>query len=400
VVAGLAIALALWGLAAFAFNIAAQNAVRAGERERRARPGGPPPGSWPSITLLRPCQGLDEELEENLVASATAAYHGDREVLVLVPTADDPAHVLATRAAERVRAAAPRVSFQVVVTEIATRGNRKVAQLAVGERRARGAVLVVVDSDVRLDDDTLPSLLGALGHDPKAGMASAAYRERPGSTLADSASAALLSSTPHAFHCLSALQDRAGAAHVPAGGLLAIPRSTLAEVGGFGSLEDLLGEDAELARRLHARGYTIPIAQAPANITDRGRTLRSVVGRFSRWAIMTRRQRPLLFPSYFLFFACTPLQLAAATAIAASGSPFALPALEAVALATFARLLLARRLRQVYEVDARLGPTASALFLGELLILASALLALGPPVVEWRGRRFRVGPGGTLAPLG
>src|SRR5207249_4736130 len=115
--------------------------------------------------------------------------------------------------------------------------------------------VVVADSDIRFDDRTLPSLVGALLADPRAGAASAPYHEVQPETAGDRASAALLSSTPHAFYCLTALAERSGSAHSLCGALVAIKREVLAEVGGFASLEPFLGEDFELARRLHEKGY-------------------------------------------------------------------------------------------------------------------------------------------------
>ena len=57
-----------------------------------------------------------------------------------------------------------------------------------------------------------------------------------------------------------------------AGALLAIKREALAAVGGFRSLEPYLGEDFELARRLHDAGMSMATSPAPARFTDSGRT--------------------------------------------------------------------------------------------------------------------------------
>ena len=395
----LSIVAGAWGFAAFVFSVAALGAVGrvvARRRDEAARARHDDGRAWPRIAILRPCEGRDDGLEENLFSSVTAAYAGEREVLILIPRRDDPSWADAERACARARERATGVAFRLIETAIDTAGNRKVAQLAVGERHSDAPVIMVVDSDVRLDDRTLPSLVGALERDPRAGMSSAAYREEEGETLGDRVSSALLSSTPHAFVCLSALQEQAGGAHVTGGGLLALRRAVLDELGGFASLEQFLGEDFELARRMHARGYTVPLAVEPARFTDRGRGLGWVLRRYARWATVTRQQRPLLFPTYVGLLGCSPILLALLALIVALRAPFAPVAAGLAALALAVRVALSRRLRGIYEMNTALVPTVKAMLLGESLIVAAALLAVGRREVEWRGRRYRVERGGIL----
>src|SRR5262249_12343119 len=152
----------------------------------------------------------EPELEENLVTTATARYDGPRALFLLVASATDPAHAVATRVRERAAVEAPDVVVEVVVTDIQTRHNRKVAQLARAEGRSDAPVVVVIDSDLRIEDATLPSLVTALMADPRAGAASCPTIDVRRETFGDRASAALLTSTPHAFYCLGALAERSG----------------------------------------------------------------------------------------------------------------------------------------------------------------------------------------------
>jgi cellulose synthase/poly-beta-1,6-N-acetylglucosamine synthase-like glycosyltransferase len=395
-VIALSLALIVWSFAAFVFAAAAFSAV--GRMLDRVCPQADGArASWPRIAILRPCEGPDHELAENLLSAATARYDGEREVLVLVPSASDPAYAEAERAIAEAKRRAPSVPMHLVVTAIETSANRKVAQLA--RARTGAEVLVLADSDLRFDDRTLPSLVAVLEADPAAGAASAPYLERNGTTLGDAVSAMLLSSTPHAFLCLAALAERSGGAHVMGGALVAIRRRILEELGGFTSLEPFLGEDFELARRLHARGWTIATSPAPATVMDRGRTVSSVVQKFSRWCTVTRQQRAHLFPTYLLLLGASPLLLALALAVAIGRPPLWTFALAATALALVVRAALASRLRAAYRLPS--GPLRSlvAALAGETLIVFSALGALGRPIIEWRGVRYRVGAGGLLQRL-
>jgi ceramide glucosyltransferase len=368
--------------------------------QRRAAADAARAHAWPALAILRPCEGLDPGLHDNLLSCVTASYGGTREVWVLVPSESDPAHAVAQAVRAEALARAPGVPVHVVITAIETPANRKVAQLMVARPSPEATVVVVADSDICFDERTLPCLIAVLEADPKAGASSSPMIEVRPETAGDRASAALLSSTPHGFLCLAGLAERSGGAHVLCGALIACRRSVLDEVGGFAALEQFLGEDFELARRLHERGYAIPHSSAPAPVTDHGRSLGQVVKRYARWCTVTRQQRPHLFSTYTLLLGCTPLVLALAAVVAALRPPFWWAGLVTAGGAVTARLAFAITLRRCYGLPA--GPLRSlaALLAGEVLIVAGATLALGRPEVEWRGRRYHVGRGGLLSRIG
>lgn len=386
--------LATWSLIALIFSavalVATRRLLRAAYGRDRAV------ASWPSLAILRPCAGLDPELEENLLSTLTARYDGAREVLLLVAAETDPAHAVAERVRERGKEIAPTVPVRVVVTDITTRYNRKVAQLGRAQDLSSAPVVVVIDSDLHVENDTLPALVAALLSDAKAGASSCPPVDVRTDTWGDRASSALLSSTPHAFYCLAALAERSGGAHVLCGALIALHRHVLDELGGFLTLERYLGEDFELARLLHARGYTIPTASVRGRVTDHGRSLRSVIQRFARWATVTRQQRPHLMITYPLLIACTPLLVSFAALALVAHLPYAGPAALVVASVVAARTTLAMCLRRAYGLAADPARSFAALLLGELLVLVSAAGALGRPIVGWRGQRYRIGRGGFI----
>jgi ceramide glucosyltransferase len=352
--------------------------------------------AWPALQILRPCAGLDPELEDNLLSTATARYDGPRALFILVASIEDPAHAVATRVRDRAAIEAPSVQVEVVVTDIQTRHNRKVAQLVRAEGLSDAPVVVVIDSDLRIEDATLPSLVEALVCDPRAGAASCPTIDVRRQTFGDRASAALLTSTPHAFYCLGALAERSGGAHVLCGAFVAVRRDVLRELGGFASLERFIGEDFELSRRLHAAGYTIPTASVPGRITDHGRSFATVLQRFARWATVTRQQRPHLMITYPLLLGAGPLLLISSIAVLAAGAPYAGLIAATVGVLVAVRLVLSATLRRAYGLSGSPLRALPAMLLGELLICLGWAAALGRPIVAWRGVRYRVGRGGQI----
>lgn len=389
--------LILWALVALGFTAVALAETRRLFVQARAAPAAV--RAWPHIALVRPCEGLDPALEATLRSSASAFYGGPRTIFFCVPSVSDPAYAVAAYVRDELSAAG--VPVQLVVTAIETPANRKAAQLAAVEPLLppTAPLVVVADSDVQLDERSLPSLVGALLADRRAGAASAPPIDVAASTWGDRWSAALLSSTPHALLALAGLSRRSGGVPLLAGALLAIRREALAAVGGFRSLEPYLGEDFELARRLHEAGLGVATAAAPARFTDHGRTLVAVVRRYARWSLVVRRQRPWLFGSYVLLLGCTPPLLALSLGAWISGLAYAPFAFGSALALLGARTLLARVLRRCYGVNGGWGRALGALLTGELLICAGATSAFASAEVEWRGHRFYVGERGALEPV-
>ena len=195
--------LCLWALLALAFTVVAIASTR--QLYARSREAARRPRIWPHIALVRPCEGLDPSLAETLRSSATAKYEGARTIFFCVPSAADPAYAVIERVRDELVAAGADV--RLVVTAIVTPANRKAAQLAVVDAHlpAEAGLLVIADSDVQLDDESLPSLMSALLSDREAGAASAPPIDVSAATAGDRWSAALLSSTPHALLALAAL---------------------------------------------------------------------------------------------------------------------------------------------------------------------------------------------------
>jgi ceramide glucosyltransferase len=386
-----------WAGTALGFTMTAL--VQTRRLHARARAQAAAVTAWPKLALVRPCEGLDPSLAATLRSTLHAPYAGPRAIFFCVPSAEDPAYAVAKQVRDELVAEGGDV--QLVVTALGQVANRKAAQLAIVERHLPddAAVLVVADSDVCFQDDSLPSLVGALMSDARAGASSAPPIDVMPRTVGDRASAALLSSTPHALLALAALSEWAGSVPLLAGALLAIRRQALAAVGGFGALEPYLGEDFELARRLHAAGFGMATAATPARFTDSGRSLAGVIRRYARWSLVVRRQRPSLFATYLLLLGCAPLIVLGTLLLVMAHAPMLWMLLPMTSLLLLARAFLALSLRRCYGLGGSIARALVASLAGESLIVAAAMLAMSSAEVEWRGHRFYVGERGALEPV-
>ncbi len=329
----------------------------------RRRPAPAAPGALPAVLLLRP---LDEPTEREL-----------QNLALPVPYGGALRHVVLSPYRPRLPAHMDWLYSDPVEP------NRKVGHLryALATLPRAEEVVLAVDADVAVDAALVTAL--ALPLADGAPLCTAAPEPTGAVGLAARAAQALLAWTHQAFVPLHLMSLGAPAL---CGKALGLGREAQALLPGLGHY---LGEDLELALRLHAMGSRVVLACAPAPM-PLGGPLGSgaVVRRFSRWMRVLRAHRPALLPTVPLLLCPTPVLLPVALL---AGSPWLW---GLVSLLWAARTALAVRL-------ARPGQRAQAARewpLGEALLLVSFVHALAVRDVAWRGRCFWLLPGGRLEP--
>lgn len=354
--------------------------------------GSRPPSSLAApLLLVRPCAGDETSLALTLASLGALADDPAHRALVrlryAVAAPDDPAVPTIRVACERL--AARGLDARLVVTG-ATGPNRKSDQLArVIAAEPDAPVVVNVDSDVDLTAFDWDALLSPLS-DGAVAAVWAPPHEAPGVTTADRASEALLGGSLHAFALLAGID--AGAL---VGKVVAMRRTSLESVGGFGALRRHLGEDMELARRWRASGARVVASRGVAVARASGRSVEAVVARYGRWLTVIRAQRPALLPSYPALFFATPVIVSAATIAVLAGRAGA-PALGAGALVVALRAAVAWA---AARASGRCPRPATALVdaaLADALLVWAFLRALRGRAVRWRGRELRTASGGEL----
>jgi len=209
-------------------------------------------GTAPFVSILKPLCGLDDDLQRNL--ESFAALRGiDYEVICSVAHANDPA----LEVLDRVRRAYPEAPFRLVIggdPRLETT-NRKVARLVAAEREARGDVIVISDSNVRVESDDIARTLNAFG-DPAVGCVS---------NLFTGDGAASLGAKIESLHLLSFVIPGnvvAAFAGVPCvvGKSMAVTRDALRAIGGFKAFTSVLAEDQAIGLAIQAAGYRVALS--------------------------------------------------------------------------------------------------------------------------------------------
>jgi ceramide glucosyltransferase len=365
-------------------------AIRRAAMQRRARAQVSVSASGKRVLLVRPCAGAEPGLLENLTSVCTLASAASLTVVMSVDDPEDGARPVIEAALERLRADGID-AHTVVLSPIGP--NRKASMLGQLFRDADEdwEFMVNVDSNIDLHEYPLDELLAPLLRDPRVGVTWGPWSELrlyPG--LGPRASEAVLGASLTAFPLLCGIY-----ADGLVGKIWAARREALAECE-FESLTHCLGEDLEMANRLRAHGWGIAAASTLGRARGSEASFEQVVERFGRWMLAVRGQRPLLLPTYPLFFFATPLVL-----LLAGAGAFAEPmiALTAAGLAILGRVIVT--LAAQHWSGRRMGllPVIVEATLGDLALGLAWVRALTRRDLEWRGHRLRVEPDGRLSAI-
>jgi len=202
----------------------------------KARSQGPGARGQGPVSILKPIRGLEPAFREAI--RSHSALEGEYELLCGVSDLNDPA-VAVLREFPRVR---------VVECRTKTR-NGKAGVLTDLAAAARYPILIVNDSDIRVEPDYLERVTGPLA-DPRVGLVTCLYR--PGADTFAARFEGLGISTDFAPSALVA--RLVGVDEFALGSTLAFRKADLDRIGGFASIADYLADDYQLGHRLHGLG--------------------------------------------------------------------------------------------------------------------------------------------------
>jgi ceramide glucosyltransferase len=327
------------------------------------------------LSVLKPLCGVDDELEQNLACFAALDWP-TYEVLLGVRGPNDAACPVARRLEARFPG-----RFRLVFQRGEPGFNPKVNQLITLARAARHPLLVVSDSNVRVEPGYLAEI-AALLEDPTVGLVTHAIvgvGERRLGSLFDHLH--LAGSVAPGVVAAQALAGQ----DIVVGKSMAFRRDDLAALGGFEAAKDVLAEDFVLGRMVsRVLGKRVVLARRPVQNVSVSRGVGDFLARYGRWAVLHRTVTGRLV---HLSQACLNPVLLGVTALVAEPGQLTLAALGGLCAAKVA-------------ID---GACGRALRPGGFRLLQLGLVPLKDLVygvawarglvrshVEWRGTRLRV----------
>jgi ceramide glucosyltransferase len=243
------------------------------------------PGFTPSLTLLKPLAGAEPNLEAHLATFFTQDYP-EYEILFCARNAEDAGLAIA----RRVAAQYPQVPVQF----LATGGepayiNDKVISLELMERHATHDILVISDSDVRVEPDYLRAVALPFA-DAQVGGMTCPYR----GVAAEGGLWARLEAVGMSVEMTAGVlvaRNMEGM-QFTLGPTMAFRRETIRRIGGFKVTADHCADDFVLGNETARMGETVVLSHHAIDHVVLNSTFVSSMKHQARWMKSTRFSRP------------------------------------------------------------------------------------------------------------
>lgn len=347
-------------------------------RRLRRRPAAPR-RDGEGVTILRPCCGIENNLEAT-ARSVLTLDHPRYEVLFCVARADDPVIPFL----RDILARHPECDARILVGDERISGNPKLNNLVKGWSAARYDRIVMSDSNLLAP----PSYLDEI-EEVRDGR-TAFVCSPPVGTQAEGFSAELEAAFLNSYQARwQLLADELGIAFAQ-GKTIAMRRSEVEAMGGLAALAAEPAEDAAATKAAHRFGRRVRLVKTPFAQPLGRRRFADVWRRQVRWARLRRASFPLAFLAEIIT-GFAPVAAAAVALVAMEAlSPWSLPALALVWYA--AEYVLAR----AYGWPA--GPLMPlAAILRDLLLPCVWVAGWVGYTFEWRGNAMSTNEDKELA---
>jgi ceramide glucosyltransferase len=372
-----------WCLLAAAFLGSAYQILAALTVRELALQPATPPRRRPPVTVLKPLCGIEPDLYGNLRSFCELRYPVT-QIVFGVRDPNDPA----IRIVEQLRAHLPEADIALVVNENVYGTNYKVSNLINMMAAAKHDLLVLSDSDMRVEPDYMDAIVAALER-PGAGLATCLYLGSPTRGLWSALGAAGI----NFWFLPSAVVSKFLGGKVGCyGASIALWRRTLEAVGGFAALKDQLADDYALGALVRNSGRDIVVASYFPSTTVDERDWSTFFRHELRWARTIRSTAPVGFALSAITHPA-PLAMLAMILGSVAGIPWAM-LIFTLGFACLCRLALIVRIRDVLPAP---KPLWWLIFPRDVLSLAILVLAYCGRSISWRERAFRLDSVGALS---
>jgi ceramide glucosyltransferase len=343
----------------------------------------------PPVTILKPLCGAHPGLYETLRSFCEQDYP-HFQIVFGVRHAADPAVEIVQRLMNEHRA----LHLKLVVNDRDVGVNPKVSNLANAFESAEHDVLVIADSDIRVEPDYLRAIVAPLA-EAGVGLVTCLY----GSSAIGHGWGVLGRLFIDDWFFPSALVSATGGTLRHAfGATLAFHRQTLNAIGGFRALGAYLADDYTLGERIARIGRRVVLSSYVVQTRVVEASFRALFLHELRWFRTMRAVRPV----GFFFAASTYGFVWSGLALAAGG---AWTALTVAAVHAGVRVLVHRAVRAalsrpgaIQQGEGARLPTAWLLPARDLLSFALWAASFMGRTVRWGGHRFAVDRHGRIEP--
>src|SRR5713226_5010982 len=264
----------------------------------------------PPVSILKAVRGVDHDAYENFASYCRLDYP-EYELVFAMADPQDPVIPVV----QKLQRDFPARSIRYITDVPHVGENSKVNSLCRLVKEARYELLVMTDSDVRVERDYLREVVLPFT-DTSVGAVTSFYRCLGGGTLA--ADLDMLGMCMDSVPSALVARRLEGKVQFAFGWTMATTKERLAEIGGWEAMANHHSDDFELGNRIAAKGYRVELMREPVWMVFPQETFREFLRHELRWAIGLRNVRPTGYAG-MLFAHGLPWAILAATVAATSG---------------------------------------------------------------------------------
>ena len=277
---------------------------------RALRRSPPPDDSFaPPVSILKPVRGVDHDAYENFASFCLLEYPEYELVFAMADQHDPVIPVI-----EKLQRDFPDRAIRFVTNVPRIGENDKVNSLCRLVKEARHDLLVMSDSDVRVERDYLREVVAPFT-DRRVGAVTSFYRCAGGGTTA--ADLDMLGMCMDSVPSALVARKLEGKVQFAYGWTMATTKERLAEIGGWEAMANHHSDDFELGNRIAGKGHRVELMREPVWMVFPKQTFRDFFRHELRWAIGLRNVRPTGYVG-MIFAHGLPWAILAASVAAAS----------------------------------------------------------------------------------
>ncbi|MGH8001751.1 MAG: bacteriohopanetetrol glucosamine biosynthesis glycosyltransferase HpnI [Brasilonema sp.] len=337
----------------------------------------------PPVTILKPLCGLDGEAYENLASFCRQQYLNYQIIFCVRDPLDCSITVV-----KQIIHDFPELDIQLVVCEDTIGTNPKVSNLANAVTKAKHEILLIADSDIRVETDYLQRVIQPL-QDKSVGVVTCLYRSLAKGWVTTLEAVGIATD----FHPSVLVSNQIEGIKFAFGSTIVIRKQVLDKIGGFRAIADYLADDFQFGYLSAQAGYKVVLCDYIVEHVLGSSTITDSIQRQIRWARCIRVSRPWGYLGLiFTYGTVTSLLLLIATGGSTIGC-------AVLAITWVMRLVMGWVVGVSYLQDSCVQKFFWIVPLRDLIGFVIWCCGLFGSTIEWRGRRMKLTKGGKLVEI-
>ncbi len=238
----------------------------------------------PPASILKPVRGVDRDAYENFASYCRLDYP-EYELVFAAADPNDPAVPII----QKLQRDFPERQIRLVTSVEWVGENRKVNNLCRLVKEAKYDLLVMSDTDVRVEADYLREVAAPFA-DPAVGAVTSFYRCHGGGSLASDLD--MLGMCTDSVPSALVARKLEGKVQFAFGWTMATTKKHLAEIGGWEAMANYHSDDFELGNRIARQGYRVELMRKPVCMVFPEESIAEFLRHEMRWSIGLRNVRP------------------------------------------------------------------------------------------------------------